>query len=77
MAALKLHLQIMQNKYVLFGISVAINFVVLALVSMVFEYFDSGDDPIYDGKEAIKNLIVALCLSGSFFGFYLRKRKET
>ena len=46
-----------------FLIALCVNFVVLAILSILFEFFDKGDDPIYDAKEALKNLILAIVIS--------------
>ena len=48
-----------------FFLSLVINFVVLAGVGMLFEYFDSGDDPIYSGREAIKHFITAIPIAAT------------
>lgn len=41
----------------------------LAALSVLFEYFDTGDDPIYSTKEAIKNLIMAIIIAGTIVLF--------
>ncbi len=48
-----------------FFLTLVIIFVVLACVNMLFEYFDTGDDPLYGKKAAAKNLVMALVLSGT------------
>lgn len=52
-----------------FLLSFVINFIVLAALSVLFEYFDTGDDPIYSTKEAIKNLIMAIIIAGTIVLF--------
>ncbi|MEM7626176.1 MAG: hypothetical protein AAF333_11320 [Planctomycetota bacterium] len=53
-----------------FFISIVINFVVLACVSILFEYFDTGDDPLYSMKVAVKNLVMSLIITGTIFFMY-------
>lgn len=57
-------------------LSVAINFFVLACLSMLVEYFDTGDDPIYSAREAIKNLIMAVVIAGTTTYFISRRGKN-
>lgn len=55
-----------------FFLSLVVNFVVLAGVSILFEYFDTGDDPLYSMRDAVRNFVMALVLSATIF-FMSRK----
>lgn len=56
-----------------FFLILLINFVVLAGLSIIFENFDTGDDLLYSGREAIKNLIVAAIIAGTTTFIYKKR----
>lgn len=67
----------MSNDVKCFFLALMINFIVLAGLSILFEYFDTGDDPIYSFGEAVKNFIIALVIAGvTIFTFQRRNTPD-
>lgn len=60
-----------------FFLILIVNFLVLGILNVVFEYLDSGDDPLYSGEVAVKNLVVALCVAGAVVFFNKKKKCDS
>lgn len=64
----------MPRKATAFFLSFFISFVVLAMVSILIEYFDSGDDPLYSLKDALRNMAIALIVAATTIWQINKKR---
>ena len=53
----------MSNNVTVFFVILIVNFLVLGSLNVVFEYFDTGDDPLYSLKVAVQNFIVSLFMA--------------
>lgn len=40
-------------------------FLAFCCIDVLFEYFDTGDDPLFSPKMAVRNLIVSLAIAGT------------
>lgn len=53
----------MSSNFKIFFVILIVNFLVLGCLNIVFEYFDTGDDPLYSYKVAFQNLFVSLLVA--------------
>jgi len=64
----------MSNNVKNFFVLLIVNFLALGAVNVVFEYFDTGDDPLYSSTVAAKNLIVSLLMASVLTWLFSKNR---
>jgi len=64
----------MSNNVTISFVILVVNFLVLGCVHAVFEYFDTGDDPLYSYNIAFQHLIVSLFLAAAMVWQNNRKK---
>ena len=67
----------MSSNVKVFFLVLVLNFLILGGINVVFEYLDTGDDPLYSPKVAFQNLIVSLFMAVTMVWLNKKENQST